>query len=268
LTAIALPDTLAEMPALYDTIGRGYSTTRRADPRIAARIEAALGDARTVLNVGAGAGSYEPADRTVVAVEPSLVMLGQRGNGSAPAVRAVAERLPFADGAFDAAMACLSDHHWADRAGGLNEMRRVARRAVVFQWDPATPWDFWLTRDYLPGFARLGDPRSQGYGQGEALDIAGMAACLRATAVETVPIPWDCVDGFYGAFWRRPLAYLDPAVRAGISVFSRLAPTEVQDGITRLAADLESGAWLERNAALLELPELDLGYRLIIAAGA
>jgi SAM-dependent methyltransferase len=255
------------MPALYDTIGRGYSTTRRADPRIAARIEAALGDAGTVLNVGAGTGSYEPTGRTVVAVEPSLIMLRQRGTGAAPAVRAVAERLPFADRAFDAAMACLSDHHWSDRAGGLKELRRVARRAVVFQWDPAACWDFWLTRDYLPGFARLSDSSSQGYGQGQPLGIPGIASCIGATTVEAVPIPWDCQDGFYGAFWRRPQAYLDPAVRAGISVFSRLEPVEVEDGVARLAADLESGRWLQRNAALLELAELDLGYRLIIAPG-
>src|SRR5438067_1866577 len=145
------------MSALYDTIGRGYTTTRRGDPRIARAIHGALGEARSVLNVGAGAGSYEPLDRDVVAVEPSAVMISQRPRDGAPVVQARAEALPFADASFDAAMAVLSDHHWRDGARGRRELRRVARRRVVmFTWDPSYAEAFWLTRDYLPVSRRLG----------------------------------------------------------------------------------------------------------------
>jgi SAM-dependent methyltransferase len=228
--------------------------TRGEDPRIAAAIRAALGDARTVLNVGAGAGAYEPHDRAVLAVEPSAVMREQRPPGAAPCVDARAEALPFPDGAFDAAMAVLSDHHWADRTAGLRELRRVGRRAVVFQWDPAFGDAFWLARDYLPSFAR-----------GLEGSFAAVRSALGATREAVVPIPHDCRDGFLMAYWRRPEAYLDPVVRANISVFALLPPAEVDAMVESLRADLESGAWTERNAALLDLDELDLGYRLVIA---
>ena len=199
------------MSELYDRIGRTYTTTRGEDPRLRAAIHAALGDARTVLNVGAGTGAYEPADRDVLAVEPSEVMRAQRPRGAAPAIDARAEQLPFADRSFDAAMAVLSDHHWDDRAGGLREMRRVADRAVVFTWDPAYVDAFWLTRDYLPGFRRL-----------HGMAIEEVARHLKATRVEPLPLAADWQDGFLMAFWRRPEAYLDEAVRAGISVFGVL----------------------------------------------
>jgi SAM-dependent methyltransferase len=239
---------------LYDRIGVGYAAVRREDPSIAAAIHAALGDARTVVNVGAGTGSYEPRDRDVVAVEPSPVMLSQRPVGAAPAVQASAERLPFADGAFDAAMAILSDHHWPDRAGGLREMRRVARgRAVVFQCDLDAQLDFWLVRDYLTTFRVT------------AMSIAELAGHLGAQRIEPVPIPHDCRDGFLSAYWRRPRAYLDQRVRDGISVFRLLPPEDVHDAIERLRADLESGEWARRNADILERDALDLGYRLVIA---
>jgi SAM-dependent methyltransferase len=238
--------------ALYDTIGRGYTRTRVPDARIAAQIEVALGGARTVLNVGAGTGSYEPAGRRVVAVEPSRVMIAQRPADAAPVVRA------FADCAFDVAMAILSDHHWSDREAGLRELRRVAHRAVVLQWDPASCWDFWLTRDYLPGFAGVVAPE-------QVITIARIAQLLGGADTETVPVPADCSDGFYGAFWRRPEAYLDPEVRNGISVFARLDPNEVDQGMSALTADLASGRWAARNMALLAATELDLGYRLIVA---
>jgi SAM-dependent methyltransferase len=228
---------------------------RREDPRIAARIRTALGDARSVLNVGAGAGAYEPADLDVTAVEPSAVMRAQRPPGAARAVDASAEALPFADGAFDAAMAVLSDHHWSDHARGLAEMRRVAQRRVLFTWDSRTVLDSWIIRDYLPGFLRL-PPLPHTLEQ--TLDRLG------GGRIEVVPIPYDCVDGFFHAYWRRPEAYLDATVRAGISVFARLAPEEVDAGLARLSADLESGEWHRRNAALLELEELDLGYRLVV----
>ena len=243
------------MSHLYDRIGQGYTAVRRTDPRIAAAVHAALGDARTIVNVGAGAGSYEPRDRDVIAVEPSPVMLAQRPVGAAPAVQASAEALPFADGAFDAAMAILSDHHWPDRAGGLRELRRVARkRAVVFQCDlDAQLADFWLVRDYLTTF------------RGDSMTIAQLAGHLGAQRIEPVPIPHDCRDGFLAAYWRRPQAYLDPRVRDGISVFRLLPEQDVEVAIARLRADLESGEWARRNADILERDAIDLGYRLVIA---
>jgi SAM-dependent methyltransferase len=242
--------------ALYDRIGRTYTTTRREDPRLAAAIHGALGDAVTVVNVGAGTGSYEPRDRKVVAIEPSPVMIAQRPPDAAPAVIAFAEDLPLADASVDAAMAVLTDHHWRDRAQGLREMRRVARRrAVVFQHDPQVGAEFWLVRDYLPSFAR----RLHGKRLGELMRPLG------DVEVRPVPIPHDCADGFLGAFWRRPHAYLDPAVRAGISVFALLPDDEVEAAVGRLRADLESGAWERRYADVLERDELDLGFRVIVA---
>ena len=239
----------------YDRIGGGYSTTRRADPRIEARIHRALGDAGSVVNVGAGAGSYEPRDREVVAVEPSERMIAQRPSGSAPVVRALAEDLPFGDGSFDASMAVLSDHHWGDRARGLREMRRVARmRAVLFTWDQARVDEGWLVRDFLPGFRRL-----------PGMPLPEIADHLGATEIQTVAIPADCRDGFLHAYWARPHAYLDPAVRRNISVFARLPAAEVDAAVARLRADLESGAWRARNAEIVGEAQLDLGYRLLIA---
>jgi SAM-dependent methyltransferase len=242
--------------ALYDRIGVTYTATRGEDPRLAAAIHDALGDAVTVVNVGAGTGSYEPADRKVVAIEPSEVMIAQRAPDAAPAIVATAEALPLADASVDAAMAVLTDHHWADRARGLREMRRVARRrAVVFQHDPAVAERFWLTRDYLPTFLR----RLRGK------VLADMMRPLGDVEIRPVPIPHDCRDGFLAAHWRRPHAYLDRAVRAGISVFAMLPEDEVATAVRRLRADLESGAWAERNADILDLDELDLGFRIVVA---
>ena len=243
------------MSHLYDRIGQGYTAVRRTDPRIAAAVHAALGDARTIVNVGAGAGSYEPRDRDVIAVEPSPVMLAQRPVGAAPAVQASAEALPFGDGAFDAAMAILSDHHWPDRAAGLRELRRVAAcRAVVFQCDlEAQQEAFWLVRDYLTTFR----PAS--------MTIAELARHLGAQRIEPVPIPRDCRDGFLAAYWRRPHSYLDQRVRDGISVFRLLPPEDVERAVARLREDLESGEWARRNADILERDAMDLGYRLVIA---
>jgi SAM-dependent methyltransferase len=241
--------------ALYDRIGRSYTATRRADPRIARAIHAALGDAGTVLNVGAGTGSYEPRDREVIAVEPSRVMLAQRPPSATRAVKARAEALPFDDSSFDAAMAVLSDHHWQDRPRGLRELRRVARRrVVVLTWDQRFADVFWLTRDYLPAFKRL-----------PGMAIEDIAHCLGGASVAPVLIPSDCRDGFYHAFWCRPGAYLDERVRAAISVFARIDARETAAMVRRLRADLESGAWQERNAHLLSLKEIDLGYRLLVA---
>jgi SAM-dependent methyltransferase len=242
------------MSELYDRIGRSYVATREEDPRIARAIHAALGDARTVLNVGAGAGAYEPRDREVTSVEPSAIMRAQRPPGAAPCIDARAEALPFADAAFDATMAVLSDHHWSDRLAGLRELRRVGRRAVVFQWDPAYVDAFWLTRDYLPSFARGREGR-----------FAAVREALGTTREEVVPIPHDCRDGFLMAYWRRPEAYLDPTVRANISILALLDPGEMDAMVATLRADLESGAWQRRNANLLARDEYDFGYRLLIA---
>jgi SAM-dependent methyltransferase len=211
-----------------------------------------------VLNVGAGTGAYEPRDREVVAVEPSEVMIAQRPPGAATAVRARAEELPFEDASFDAAMAVLSDHHWEDHARGLAELRRVARRVVLFTWEPATARDTWIIRDYFPGFVEL---VPQGARLQHTLERLGEGA-----RQEVVPVPHDCLDGFFHAYWRRPHAYLDPQVRAGISVFSRMEPDFVREGVERLRRDLASGEWERRNAALLELDELDAGYRLVVTA--
>ena len=244
------------MAARYDAIGRTYTATRGTDPRIAARIWDALGDARMVVNVGAGTGSYEPPDRDVTAVEPSAVMIAQRPPGAAPAVQASAEALPFEDASFDAAMAVLTLHHWSDLRAGCAELRRVARdRVVVFSWDPTYVGRMWLGPEYFPQYSR---EDAEGFPS-----LAEQAAALGAEA-EVVPIPWDCRDGFFSAFWRRPEAYLDPAVRAGISTLAKRSEDELAEGLARLRADLESGAWARRHADLLERDELDLGYRLLV----
>lgn len=247
---------------LYDEIGDGYASRRRPDPMIAAAIASALGDADSVVNVGAGTGSYEPSDRHVVAVEPSAVMRAQRPADAAPAIGGSAEALPFADEAFDVALAVFSDHHWADRAAGLREMRRVARRRVVIvNADPADSERFWLTTEYLPGFLRLIPERYRAPGTWEA----ETRSALGSMRVISLPIPHDCADGFYGAYWRRPAEYLDPATRAAISVFNLLDHEEVAAAMTRLADDLDSGRWQQRHADLLDRTELDLGYAILVA---
>jgi SAM-dependent methyltransferase len=243
---------------LYDTIGATYTVTRRTEPRIAARIWVALGDARTVLNVGAGTGSYEPPGRDVTAVEPSALMRAQRPAGAAPCVTAAAESLPFEDQSFDAAMAIATIHHWQDPIAGLREMRRVARRVVVFTHDTSdTGWRrrFWLTRDYLPEVADLlvGRP-----------SVTELASVIGAR-IELVLIPWDCADGFFEAYWRRPEAYLDDQVRRGISVWASVGPAAEQRAVRSLRNDLASGRWAERNRDLVALDAAELGLRLLVA---
>lgn len=242
----------------YDRIGRSYADFRQPDPRLASQIRAALDGTRTVVNVGAGAGSYEPRDLTVVAVEPSRTMLAQRPDGAAPAVAAVAERLPFADDTFDASLAVLTHHHWTGVEEGFAELRRVARRHVVFTWDPRGVGvaDFWLIRDYFP---QLRDDLAEQ----PALDA--VLEAFPDAAVSPVPIPQDCRDGFMAAYWKRPDAYLDPGVRRAISSFARRDDAVLRDGLRRLEADLASGAWGERNRELRDRDVLDLGYRLVVA---
>ncbi len=242
---------------LYDTIGAAYTVTRRTEPRIAARVWAALGDARTVLNVGAGPGSYEPPGRDVTAVEPSALMRAQRPAGAAPCVAAVAESLPFGDQSFDAAMAVATVHHWHDPIAGLREMRRVGRRVVAFTHDSSEiGWlrRFWLTRDYLPEVADLVADRPSLSEQARAI----------GARVEPVPIPWDCADGFFEAYWRRPEAYLDDHVRRGVSVWARVGPDAEQRAVRNLRDDLVSGRWAERNRDLVGLDAAELGLRLLV----
>jgi SAM-dependent methyltransferase len=245
----------ASMSAIYNTIGVDYANLRKADPRIAARIRSALGDARRVLNVGAGAGNYEPDDREVIALEPSEEMIRQRPANAVPVIQGNAEELPFADNSFDAAMASLTVHHWTDKATGLAEMRRVSRGPVVlFTFDPAFR-SCWLA-DYFPEIVIMDDTQMP--------SMADYERWLGSVSVFPVPIPHDCTDGFLYSYWRRPHAYLDPIIRKGISTFWKMSEVEV--GLAQLTADLESGAWDERYGDLMALEELDTGYRLIVAS--
>ena len=242
---------------LYDRLYKTYGQWRRPDPRIAAHIDRALAGATSVVNVGAGLGSYEPTDRLVVAVEPSAAMVAQRPPTAAPAARATAIALPFRAAAFDAALAILTLHHWSDWRIGVAELVRVAReRIVIFTWDPAAK-GFWLVRDYFPEIMAI-DRR--------AFPMpAAIAATIGAANVIPVPIPWGCTDGFLGAYWRRPSAYLDPGVRGTISSFAKIAGAD--QGLARLERDLADGTWLARNGHLLERDELDVGYRLVVGRG-
>jgi SAM-dependent methyltransferase len=253
-----LEDDRVPNPELYDTLGATYPTTRRTEPRIAAQIWDALGDAETVLNVGAGTGSYEPPDRGVTAVEPSALMRAQRPVGAAACVAATAADLPFGDQSFDAAMAVSTIHHWQDPVAGLREMRRVARRVVVFTFDGGdAAWGqrFWLIRDYLSEVAELfaGWP-----------PLTELAGAIEART-EPVLIPWDCADGFFEAYWRRPEAYLEEQVRRGMSVWTKVGYDAEQRAVGSLQHDLASGRWAERNRDLLPLDAADLGLRLLIA---
>lgn len=242
----------------YERIGAGYAGPRREEPAWVRAIESALAGAVAVVNVGAGAGSYEPRERRVVAVEPSAVMLAQRPEGSAPAVQALAEALPFADGSFDAALAVLTVHHWTDPQAGIAELRRVAPRQVVVTWDPLVVAEsFWFTRDYLPEALE----RERGLPTVDAV-----AAMLGPTsAVSVLEVPHDCRDGFFAAYWRRPGAYLDPQVRAAISACALTDADAVARAVEQLRRDLEDGAWRERYADLLDLVSIDVGYRLVRA---
>jgi SAM-dependent methyltransferase len=241
----------------YDRIGGSYCKTRRADPRIAAQIHTAFSVTSTVVNVGAGAGSYEPA-QTIAAVEPSRVMIAQRPPGSAPCVQAVAEALPLRHKCVDAAMALLTVHHWSDVVAGIGELRRVTRhRIVVLTWDQTVIRNFWLLSEYLPEAARINEQLH--------VPIDRIVDLLGGAHIQVVAVPHDCTDGFGAAYWRRPEAYLDPAVRAGISMLACAGGAAVADGLARLAADLRSGRWHQRHSELLEQEELDAGYRLLLS---
>ena len=242
---------------IYDQIGSGYASQRRPGPRWVERIHRELEGFDTLVNVGAGAGSYEPAFMFVVGVEPSATMIRQRPSSAAPAVRGVAEQLPFADAAFDAALAVLTMHHWADAAAGLAEMRRVSRRQIVVTWDPEVfAREFWLVRDYLPEATAR---------EAQAATLATVSAQLGGSEIQPLPVPADCSDGFFAAYWRRPRAYLDAGVRGAISGLALLDSAVVSAAMKRLQSDLDDGRWHARYPELAELHEIDLGYRLVVS---
>lgn len=241
----------------YERHGDGYAELRRTDPRIAAMVHAALGDARTVLNVGAGAGSYEPLDRDVTAIEPSAVMRAQRPAHLSPAVDATAETLPFPDDSFDAAMATVTVHQWPDLRRGLRELRRVSRGPVVIlTFDPDAVAEFWLAA-YVPSLmegTRHRDP-----------PIDAICAALGSARVTPVPIPIDCPDGFIEAYYGRPERLLEPEVRAAQSAWAFADPREVEIGLAHLRADLESGTWDERFGGLRRQQTYVGSLRLVVS---
>ena len=241
----------------YESKGHGYAVRRRPDPRIAALIHAALGDARTVLNVGAGAGSYEPADRHVTAVEPAAAMRAQRPAAAVPAIDATAESLPFDDNAFDAAMATVTVHQWADTAKGLAEMRRVTRGPVVVLTFDGDALDLLWLAGYVPELIAAERRRYP--------PISTIAAAIGRTAqVLPVPIPIDCTDGFTEAYYARPEMFLNPEVRAAQSAWGFVDDTAITRGIDRLRADLASGAWDDAYGSLRTRPEFTGSLRLIV----
>jgi hypothetical protein len=241
---------------VYNVIGGGYGDVRRPDPRIADQIRAVIGAAESVVNVGAGAGAYEPDDVWTVAVEPSDVMIAQRPIVASPVVQAVAERLPFRDHAFDVGMATFTVHHWTDPVAGLHELQRVSRRQVVLTWDPIIfEAAFWFARDYLPR-----GPQAEERGTASMI-----ATTLRGSVSETpVLVPADCTDGFYAAYWARPEALLDPAVQSGISALALEEPARVETALSQLADDLKSGAWDRKYGDLRHQESFDAGYRLLV----
>jgi SAM-dependent methyltransferase len=241
----------------YEQHGRAYARHRRGDPRIAARIHAALGGAGTVLNVGAGSGSYEPGDRWVLAVEPSATMRAQRPPGTAPVIDARAEALPFDDDAVEAAMACVTIHHWEPPAAGLAELRRVARGPVVvftFDLDALPEWQ----QEHLAEGLAIERPRFP------SLDAVAAALGGR-TRIERIPTPGDCVDGFFEAFWRRPEQLLDPAVRAAQSMWALLPPGVEERIVERLRVSLSSGEWDAEHGHLRQMGEYDGALRLVVS---
>lgn len=241
----------------YEQIGRTYGNTRKPDPRIARLMEHALGDSRSVLNVGAGTGSYEPRDREVLAIEPSETMIRQRPGGAARAVQAYAEAIPLLEKSFDAALAINTLHHWHDVRAGLRELRRAARgRIVIFHRNPREGVPLWLTEEYFPSLlstrrlAEIAEDVEHELGPIERMKI---------------PLPADCEDGLFSGYWARPEMYLNGEIRKNISNFALADETSVAQGVKALQADLDSGEWDRRHGDLRTQPEMDLGHRLLIA---
>lgn len=241
---------------IYDRIGRGYAAQRVPEPTWVAQIDAALGGAESVLNVGAGSGNYEPEDRFVVALEPSSAMLTQRSNPH-PTLQGIAEQLPFPDDTFDAAMGILTVHHWTDQLAGLRELHRVSKRQVLVVFEPLEAHRFWLL-DYFPEV--LAAPT-----ESNAPTPDSLGDTLEVIDVQVMWIPADCSDGVAAAYWRRPEAYLAPEIQRSMSILALLPDDVLARGTDRLASDLADGTWLARHGDLLEHDRADYGYRLVIA---
>ncbi len=245
------------MQPRYDQIGKTYRDTRKQDPRIARLIDIALGDARSVLNVGAGTGSYEPSDRELLAVEPSETMIRQRPDGAAPAIQASAEALPLQDKSFDAALAVNTIHHWQDVRAGLRELHRVIRnRVVIFLRYPQDGVALWLTEEYFPTL--FSDRRM-------ANIVSAIEDELGPIERVRIPLPAKCEDGLFSGYWARPEMYLNGEIRRNISNFALADEETVKQGLKALQADLESGAWDRKYGHLRTLPEIDIGHRLLVA---
>jgi SAM-dependent methyltransferase len=240
--------------ALYDSIGKYYRNYRLPDTRISAVVCREFADARVIVNIGAGVGSYEPADKEVVAVEPSRVMIDQRRKHKTAIVCARAEALPFRQDTFDCAMAILTIHHWSDVEKGLHEALRVAKGKIVLLTWIGFVSRFWLL-DYLPQIESIDEPIFP--------SIERLSAWIGPVRSVVVPIPHDCADGFLCAYWRRPEAYLDEEVRSAISTFSRVH--NIEEGLKRLRNDISTGLWHERYSDLLEKNEIDFGYRVVVS---
>ena len=244
------------MNSLYDNIGINYSQKRQSDPRIAKQIQEKLNAAHRVLNIGAGAGSYEPQDLNLIAVEPSIEMINQRPKGAHPVVQASAEALPFPDNYVSHALTILSMHHWTNRDQAFKEINRVSTDYfIAVSWNPeAAP--FWLTRDYFPEIIEMDRqifPKT-----------TEIEAYFDKVSIEPLLIPDDCIDGFLAAYWKRPSAYLEQSVRNSISSFAKLE--DPNPGLAILKSDLDRGIWESKNTSILEQSSIDAGY-VIITAG-
>ena len=240
----------------YNFVGKNYSKLRKADPIINKYIVDALLNIDSIINVGAGTGSYEPKDKKITAIEPSSIMRNQRDiNSNAEVFNAVAENLPFNSNSFDAAMAILSIHHWNDWKKGLQEMIRVSRYKLVLLTWIDIHIDFWLY-DYFPKIRNLDINLFP--------SLEDLSNSLGNFEIITVPIPSTCQDGFLCAYWLRPDCYLNPSIRSAISTFSRMEERDLNSGLIKLSNDLRSGAWYEKYKHLLNLKEFDFGYRLIV----
>lgn len=241
----------------YDQVGKHYSVFRHPDRRIARLIHEPLLQAKTLINIGAGTGSYEPEGKTITAVDPSATMLNQRPNNpDVTAIQAYAEHLPFEDNAFDGAMAILTLHHWQDWKKGLMEAKRVTRGKVVLLTWFGMPDGFWLY-EYFSELAHI----DKGLFPGPE-DIASV---LGKIDILDVPIPRDCTDGFLCAYWARPERYLDEQVRSAISTFSRISQASISEGVSKLSDALANGSWHKKYQHLLASSEQDYGYRLVVS---